>query len=315
MRPDVKLGVVISSVVVLVAGTYYFYRSGQEEPILLASGAGTQGLVDKPVASSKGRKPASTTAKPKTATRRNGKRLAQKKPASKLGKPAAPMVSAGLKDSAADLNKKSGGKLPTTRSKDKAPQRLANRNAGKRGNVARPKTSKPSPGNALAGGGPSGQLTTRNSLPAGAARMAVSLTATRPASAVNAVAVETHRVQRGDTLTSLAQRYYGDKSLATFLAKSNPQIVNAASPGVGQLVRIPPKPAKKQAVKPPASKLKTRGASRTYTVKSGDSFYKIAKNVLGDSSRWNELFELNRKLVGGDPKRLKPGQKVILPAS
>ena len=41
MRPDVKLGVVSSMVFVLVAGMYFLYRDGQEQPILVAEGLGT----------------------------------------------------------------------------------------------------------------------------------------------------------------------------------------------------------------------------------------------------------------------------------
>jgi nucleoid-associated protein YgaU len=52
---------------------------------------------------------------------------------------------------------------------------------------------------------------------------------------------------------------------------------------------------------------------RNYQVKAGDSFYKIAKEQLGDSSRWKELFQLNKDRVGGDPTNLRVGQTVILP--
>jgi nucleoid-associated protein YgaU len=54
---------------------------------------------------------------------------------------------------------------------------------------------------------------------------------------------------------------------------------------------------------------------RTYVVKAGDTFYDIAREVLGSASRWKELFELNRDLVHGDPKRLRAGQVLTLPAA
>ena len=38
MRPDVKLGVATSLVLVLVAGGYYLFRDGQEEPIPVSDG-------------------------------------------------------------------------------------------------------------------------------------------------------------------------------------------------------------------------------------------------------------------------------------
>jgi nucleoid-associated protein YgaU len=48
-------------------------------------------------------------------------------------------------------------------------------------------------------------------------------------------------------------------------------------------------------------------------VKSGDSFYKIAKEQLGNAERWKELLALNKTLVNGDPSSLQPGQTLVLP--
>lgn len=53
--------------------------------------------------------------------------------------------------------------------------------------------------------------------------------------------------------------------------------------------------------------------SKTYTVKSGDSLSKIAKLELGSSSKWNEIYKLNAKIIGSDPNRIKPGQKLVMP--
>lgn len=53
--------------------------------------------------------------------------------------------------------------------------------------------------------------------------------------------------------------------------------------------------------------------SKTYTVKAGDSLSKIAKLELGNSSKWNEIYKLNSKIIGSDPNRIKPGQKLVMP--
>lgn len=55
-------------------------------------------------------------------------------------------------------------------------------------------------------------------------------------------------------------------------------------------------------------------AAPTYTVRSGDYLAKIAANQLGNSRKWKEIFELNRALLNDDPKRLKVGMKLVLPA-
>ncbi|MBU5441205.1 LysM peptidoglycan-binding domain-containing protein [Paenibacillus sp. MSJ-34] len=52
---------------------------------------------------------------------------------------------------------------------------------------------------------------------------------------------------------------------------------------------------------------------KTYVVKAGDSLSKIAKQQLKSSSRWKEIYNLNKKVIGPDPNKLKPGQKLVMP--
>ncbi|HEY4760147.1 MAG TPA: LysM domain-containing protein [Thermoguttaceae bacterium] len=54
-------------------------------------------------------------------------------------------------------------------------------------------------------------------------------------------------------------------------------------------------------------------SSRTYTVDEGDSLYDIARFELGKASRWVEIYDLNRDLLGNDIERLIPGTQIILP--
>lgn len=134
-------------------------------------------------------------------------------------------------------------------------------------------------------------------------------------------AVETHRVQSGDSLTSLAETYYGDAKYAGFLAQANPKLADPNRLRIGMQINIPPLPANTERIASggtpaPVSKpneLQTGSEKRTYTVKSGDSFYSIAKAQLGNASRWKELLALNNSVVNGDPTSLQPGQKLVLP--
>jgi nucleoid-associated protein YgaU len=50
----------------------------------------------------------------------------------------------------------------------------------------------------------------------------------------------------------------------------------------------------------------------TYTVKSGVSLSKIAKNELGDGNAWKKIFEANRDVLD-DPDKIFPGQTLKLP--
>jgi nucleoid-associated protein YgaU len=54
-------------------------------------------------------------------------------------------------------------------------------------------------------------------------------------------------------------------------------------------------------------------AGTTYTVKSGDTLSGIAKQFLGDASKYQKIFEANRDILS-DPDRIKPGQVLKIPS-
>ena len=54
-------------------------------------------------------------------------------------------------------------------------------------------------------------------------------------------------------------------------------------------------------------------AGTTYTVKSGDTLSKIAKEHLGDAGSYMAIFEANRDQLT-DPDMIKPGQVLKIPA-
>lgn len=56
-----------------------------------------------------------------------------------------------------------------------------------------------------------------------------------------------------------------------------------------------------------------RTKPRVYVVKEGDSLSKIAKEVLGDASRWQEIFEANKDQIK-DPKLIRVGQELRIPS-
>jgi nucleoid-associated protein YgaU len=50
----------------------------------------------------------------------------------------------------------------------------------------------------------------------------------------------------------------------------------------------------------------------TYTVKSGDTLSKIAKEHLGDANAYMKIFEANKDQLS-DPDKIKPGQVLKIP--
>jgi len=55
------------------------------------------------------------------------------------------------------------------------------------------------------------------------------------------------------------------------------------------------------------------GAARTYTVKSGDSLSKIAKQLYGDASQWKKIHQANTDKIK-DPDKIQPGWTLNIPA-
>ncbi len=90
-----------------------------------------------------------------------------------------------------------------------------------------------------------------------------------------------------------------------------------ADPIPAKKVDVPvkdPAPVKPVVVNIPLKREVVKPKQRIYTVKSGDSLWRIARDQLGDGSRHLELAKLNKATLGGNPDSLKLGQKIILPA-
>ncbi len=312
MRADVKLGIVISLIMVTVAGGYYLYRDKNDKPIQLVAGPDT--FADQlplggksPVASK------TSTPKKRSSSKTPSARNAKNAPRTKL--PAARTPTGD--PSRVAMNKKTPVRSSTQQSKSKlgAKRPPTNNATGKLADTTRPISTRSNP--------KVRPSRTANSKPASTNRN----NATKRTSSM--IAVETHRVQPGDTMATIAEGYYGNPALASFLASANPHVRAGSALTPGQLIKIPEQPAGSvvmttkhrpslAATRPQTKQTKPKRKPavtkpKTYRVKSGDSFYKIAKTQLGNASRWKEIFELNKKVVSADPKRLKPGQVLELP--
>jgi DNA-binding SARP family transcriptional activator/LysM repeat protein len=130
----------------------------------------------------------------------------------------------------------------------------------------------------------------------------------------------TYLVRPGDTLWSIAERAYGSGTEYRRLVDAN---VGRPMPN-GQVFSA-------QGVIQPGWRLLAPGATwhleeldgeRWYTVQSGDTLSSIAATVLGDSARWQDLFDLNRGAVSADglhvlveANTIWPGLRLHVPAA
>ena len=53
-------------------------------------------------------------------------------------------------------------------------------------------------------------------------------------------------------------------------------------------------------------------STQEYIVKKGDTLTSIAKRLTG-SSNWKPIYNANRAVIGGNPNRIKVGQKLVIP--
>jgi hypothetical protein len=60
---------------------------------------------------------------------------------------------------------------------------------------------------------------------------------------------------------------------------------------------------------PPATTLDDK-----YLVKPGDYLSKIAKELYGDATQWKKIYAVNRQVIGPNPDKIFPGQRLVIPA-
>jgi nucleoid-associated protein YgaU len=109
-----------------------------------------------------------------------------------------------------------------------------------------------------------------------------------------------YTIQKGDTLYDIAIDHYGAGRYWTRIRDANPGI-DPNRLKVGQIILLPPE--QDQATGPAGGATRgetgTRGTppegrGLTYVVGQGDTLTDIARNILGDGSRWREIYELNQ---------------------
>ena len=74
-----------------------------------------------------------------------------------------------------------------------------------------------------------------------------------------------------------------------------------------------PTPAGPTPAAPTPAATATPAGGGVHTVKEGDSLWRIAQNTLGDGARWKEIADLNAEVIGADPNKIYPGQKLRIP--
>ena len=120
----------------------------------------------------------------------------------------------------------------------------------------------------------------------------------------------TYVIQRGDTLWRLAARYYGTGRFWTRIYQDNQAILrNPNLLRVGQVLTIYLDGRAESDTEEGFAPVETAG---TYTVRSGDSLWKIAASFYRRGSLWRRIYQANLDKIA-DPGRIHIGQVFTIP--
>lgn len=122
-----------------------------------------------------------------------------------------------------------------------------------------------------------------------------------------------HKVRKGDTLQSLANQYYGDRSEWRLIYDANKSVMGRGGAlKKGITVIIPPlETSGKSRKKAERDKRKAGVAGKTHKVKEGESLKSIAKEHYGDETYWKKIYKVNKdKIIRGVPT---PGSELLIP--
>jgi len=157
-----------------------------------------------------------------------------------------------------------------------------------------------------------------------------------------------HTVATGDTLYKIAQKHYGtqSKSVVDAIYEANrsvlpgpnalrvgaelilPAVGAAGAPAAAMVGDTSPPTTTSHKSRTPAERKATKAApqkpapkpepadpaSRWYQVRKNDRYVSIAREQLGDPSRWQEIYQLNKDKFP-DPQQIREGVRIKLPGT
>ncbi len=118
-----------------------------------------------------------------------------------------------------------------------------------------------------------------------------------------------YTVKENDSLWTIADAWFGDAGRWELIAKANP-LIDPDRLKLGQVLRLPPKDAGRRR---PERRRLSPIEPNTYTIRSGDSLWRIAKAQYGDETKWSIIYDANRATIGRDPAKLSVGTRLHIP--
>ncbi|MDR0608897.1 MAG: LysM peptidoglycan-binding domain-containing protein [Planctomycetaceae bacterium] len=136
---------------------------------------------------------------------------------------------------------------------------------------------------------------------------------------------EQYTVQENDTYMTISDKFFKTSRLFRVLAEHNRQKYGTDYKlSAGTVIEIPPADYLKSNYAEMLTRSGQRPEKKTtdsvpvqgirYTIQADDTVFRIATNQLRDSSRWQEIIEMNSDKLRS-PRDLQPGMEIILPAT
>ncbi|MEL7088227.1 MAG: LysM peptidoglycan-binding domain-containing protein [Planctomycetota bacterium] len=143
--------------------------------------------------------------------------------------------------------------------------------------------------------------------------------AERPAPRREPAILRLYTVEAGDSMSSIALATYGSALNWVDIAQANP-LVDPNRLRVGQEIKLPDLDGigaaaggKPRAARAAEDEQDLPRSGATYTIKSGDSLSTVAKQFYGSASKWELIYQANRRAIGDDPGRLQLGMELLIP--
>ncbi len=121
-------------------------------------------------------------------------------------------------------------------------------------------------------------------------------------------APSTYTIRAGDCLWNIAKDQLGAPTRWSEIYKMNADVLgsNPSMIHPGTNINLPGG----------GSEVASTGMEHgEYIVKAGDNLWDISKHTTGDGSKWGEIYNLNKDVIGANPSLILPGQHLQLPGT
>ncbi len=116
-----------------------------------------------------------------------------------------------------------------------------------------------------------------------------------------------YHVQSGDNLWDIARKQLGDGTRWQEIYKLNTDVIGANPSLIHTGIDLKLPGADGTQI--------TDASTGSYTVQPGDNLWDISKEKLGDGSRWGEIFDANKAIIGDNPRMIFGGQQLQMPGA